>query len=92
MTKIFKYRLKLEDAQVISLPIGAKVLTVQTQDGVPNMWCQVPIDADSDQRQFAIFGTGHAIPDNTDTTEYRYIGTFQQPPFVWHLFEVIEPF
>lgn len=35
MKKIYKYRIEVTDDQNIEMPVGAKILTVQTQNGVP---------------------------------------------------------
>lgn len=68
------------------MPKGARILCVQMQDGVPQIWALVDPNVGNERRDFAVIGTG--ISDAT-LSKSQYIGTFQDPPFVWHLFEMI---
>lgn len=85
MKTIWKFNLVVTDRQRIEMPKGAQVLTVQLQDGWPRLWALVELDEASltEMRTFEIHGTGNPIDDG----ERHYIATFQQPPFVWHVFE-----
>jgi len=68
----------------LSLPKGASILTIQLQGVTPMMWMLVDPDAKIEQRRFRVVGTGHqTIEDNM-----VYIGTWQDAPYVWHLFEI----
>lgn len=84
---IWKYPLAVEDYVTLSLPKGARILSVQTQRGLPQLWALVDADAPTVQRRFRVFGTGHALPNGVifDT----YLGTFQlhDGALVFHLFE-----
>ena len=71
---------------VHQIPFGAICLTVQVQAGKAQMWFLVNPKADLQTRCFRIYGTGHKIED-VDSAE-DYCGTFQDGPFVWHVFEV----
>ena len=92
MKRIFKYRvpltsLDINDAFEVVMVRDAEILTVQVQDGRPNMWAIIDDDQPQDQvRRFNVRGTGHAFTG----TEGRYIGTFQvaEGMLVFHLFEV----
>ena len=64
------------------MPLGAKILTLQLQDETPCFWAEVDTDASTEQRLFRILGTGHPLPEGL-----TYLGTFQLPPFVWHVYE-----
>lgn len=46
MKKIYKYRIEVTDDQNIEMPVGAKILTVQTQNGVPCIWAMVDPNAE----------------------------------------------
>lgn len=67
----------------IRMPKGAKILSVQLQNNRPNIWAIVDPKAEMVSRLFVIVGTGEPFDD----TDMSYVGTYQQPPFVWHLFE-----
>lgn len=72
--KIFKYPIKVEDVQMVEMPRGAVVLTVQTQQEIPCIWAEVDPDAEKVRRQFRTYGTGHAMDAGPDRL---YIGTYQ---------------
>jgi len=75
MKTIWKYQLKTTDEQEIEMPLGAKILTVQTQYDKPCIWCEVFSDPlKTAPRTIKIFGTGHPIEDNYPG---EYIGTYQ---------------
>lgn len=83
--RIFKYVFDIGDYIKIAMPVGAKILHVAMQQGDPCLWALVNPDHSVETRQFRIFGTGHPIDEPESLV---HIATFQQPPFVWHLFEV----
>ena len=85
--KIFKYTITPADHFELELPIGAQILTVQTQYGVPCIWCLVNPNLSTEIRRFRMAGTGHPI--NEDFT-LIYIGTFQMSggQLIFHLFEM----
>lgn len=88
MTTIWKYPLKLQDHQSVDMPLGAEILTVQFQDGIPCLWAKVDSMMHNKKlRSIALVGTGHPVSEDGGC---RYIGTCQQGPFVWHWFELTD--
>ena len=85
MKAVYKYTFFLDDIQRLKMPVGAKILSVQVQGNTPCIWAEVETTNALQERAFVIKGTGHEIKER----DLRYIGTFQMPPFVWHLYEVI---
>lgn len=83
MNTIWKYILELKDIQDVKMPFGANVLNAQLQDGKITLWAKVQSFNSPEPRRFIINGTGHELNDEGDI----YIGTVQQLPFVWHIFE-----
>lgn len=83
---IWKYRLKVTDEQLLEMPIGAEILTVQVQDGEPCLWALVDPDAVRENRKIYIFGTGNPLLNSISIL--KYISTFQQlsGKLVWHVF------
>ena len=67
----------------IQIPMDSQILTVQIQNDEPYIWVKVNPENDVETRTFEVVGTGHSFDD----TNMKYIGTFQDGPFVWHLFE-----
>lgn len=81
---IWKYTIEIADVQVLMLPAGARILTVQIQHGTVCAWAVVDPEALLVARKLFIVGTGHP----TDLNESDiYLGTVQQGGFVWHVFE-----
>ena len=84
MKTIHKYELRSQDASM-KLPKGAEILTVQIQDGRPMIWALVDPENVLVDRFISIVGTGWQVEDNT-----KYICTFMEGYFVWHVFEMIQ--
>ena len=91
MKTIWKYNLLINETERFGVPKGGKILKV-CQQGLEDvsMWILVDPSADSEERVFRIFGTGHEMED-TMGVELKYIDTFQTygGGFVGHVFEVI---
>lgn len=62
------------------------MLSIQEQNGMPQLWALCDETADYEQRKIAIYGTGNPMPDDTGD----YISTFQMHngTLVFHAFEV----
>lgn len=88
MKIIWKYPIEVTDTQVVMLPKGSQILSVQVQRNVPTIWVVVNPDLSVPRfaRTLRMFGTGHEI---SEIFEIRYIGTFQlrDGELVFHLFE-----
>lgn len=83
MKKIFKYPVGIGHTFTISLPPKAEVVHLEVQGVDPMMWIMFdPSFTERVTRTFQVIGTGHDLPD-----DWEYVKTFQQQPFVWHLFE-----
>lgn len=92
MSTIWKYTLAVQDQQMVSMPVGARVLSVQMQMGALTMWAVVDPARARCNRVINIYGTGNPI----DGAPYgRYVGTVQMTtagtlhlgaPLVWHVF------
>lgn len=84
---IFKYTLDGSPV-TISLPRGAKILSVAEQNERVVLWAMVdPKELALQERVIQIFGTGHPIEDAESLT---FIGTvlMHKGKLVWHIFEV----
>lgn len=83
MKAIWKFPLKFTAGwQPVRLPVGAIPVRFGIQNDTPCLWAEVDPEAKPVIRNFAVYGTGHAIDDDT-----RYVGSCDHGPFVWHLFE-----
>ena len=82
---IFKYPLDLGLPVTLQLPRSAQPLFVGAQGQQPYLWVrQIPAAVKLVPRYFEIVGTGDHFPKGA-----QYIGSFQQPPFVWHVIELL---
>ena len=80
------WKFKVEN--VIEMPKGAEILFVQIQNRQmfnACIWAKVNPENELEKRKFVVIGTGHSFDD----TNMNYIGTYQDGPFVWHLFEIV---
>ena len=82
--RIWKYALPVVSRQIIEMPIGSQLLTVQTQADEPHLWALVDPGLPTEEREILMYGTGHPIDPPG-----RYIGTFQQVDgtLVFHVFD-----
>ncbi len=87
MKSVWKFELPITDRFSIPMPVGARLLNVETQNEQPCLWALVDPAAEKEGRQFRLAGTGHPI-NNPD--ELSYVGTcmMRGGGLVWHLFEV----
>ena len=89
MKTIYKFEFELADAATVTMPVGAKILTVQVQRGVPCLWAAVDLVGDMEQRIICTYGTGQSIES---LEERKYIGTYQlhEGSLVFHVFEKLK--
>ena len=83
---IWKYTTPVVDLLEISMPTGARVMTVQLQRDHVAMWAIVDPEVERERRRFAFYGTGQPMPEDPGA----YVGTVQEADgvLVWHFFEV----
>jgi len=85
MKTIWKYELRY-GLMSYELPKGAVPLHVHNQNETPTLWAEVDTEElETEKRLFEIVSTGGMGPDIG-----QYIGTLHQPPYVWHVYEVVE--
>lgn len=85
--KIWKYTLPVSDHPVVSMPKGARVLSVDVQHGDVQVWVLVDPEAPTELRKFRMAGTGHSLEKEIESL--RFIGTVQMMGgnLIWHIFE-----
>lgn len=89
MKTIWKFPLAVMDRQRVLMPKGTEILTVQRQSEQACIWAIVDDQAEMETRAFDIYGTGNPMPELAMGDARKYVGTFQAPPFVWHVFEIV---
>lgn len=90
MITIYKYPIPIEDYFTLELPKDAKILTVQIQRKMPQLWAAVDSEAEKETRHFRLSETGHPLGGSDFLKMSNYIGTFQieNGTLVFHLFEI----
>lgn len=82
MTTVWKYPLTSSSGKMM-IPHGVEIIRVDKDwQGVVCVWAIVDSEnVSKNEDQIFIIGTGSEIPERS-----RYIGTFAEGPFVWHVF------
>lgn len=94
--QVWKYRLKLVDEQVITVPAGSVVMHVGEQENYLKsrqicMWTMVPVvpptePSSSVKWKIYVRGTGVDLPDRA-----CFLGTvICEDGFVWHIFKSVD--
>ena len=83
---IWKFELQFTDMQILAMPVGAKILDVQMQNGNLQLWALCDNEMQNENRKIAIYGTGNPVPSNSG----EHIATFQMSDgnLVFHVFEI----
>lgn len=86
MKTVWKFPFQIHDSVLLTMPVGAEVLSLQVQDDRPCFWALVDPQAPREPRSFIVHETGTTI---SDTSLGRFVGTFQTSggAFVWHVWE-----
>jgi hypothetical protein len=93
MITIWRYSLRICDAQVVDIPTGGKVLCVAHRQGTRDdidMWVLVDDGPPATEaRVFRVFGTGHPVEADG---ELVHLGTCQvlDGAAVFHVFEELQ--
>lgn len=89
MKTIYKYPLKIQDKQIVSMPIGAQILSVQVQGEVVCIWALVEPRLPKREIEFQMLGTGHDA--GHINANYLHIGTVQldNGKLVFHVFRYL---
>jgi len=83
MKTIWKF--EMPPSWEISMPAGAEFLSIGEQHNKVCLWMLVDPEATDEIRRFAVFGTGHPVPD----IPLRFLGSVQlfDGDLVFHAFE-----
>lgn len=93
MKRIFKYTVNIANGSILQMYNGSKIVHVADVSKFMEVtfWAEVDTSLRMVNRTFAVFGTGHEIP-NIDRQHLEYVGTAvsQQGALIWHLYEKID--
>lgn len=68
---IWKFPIPIEDESEITMPFGAELLHVDTQNDAGQLWARVVPERTLEARRFSLRGTGHPVE-----FDCRHVGTF----------------
>ena len=83
MKTIYKYSISITESQIVNMPIGSNIISLQMQNGIATMWAIVDTTESLTPVKIRIFGTGEEIPAGS---VLRHIGSIQEKGYVWHIF------
>lgn len=69
--------------QKVRLPIGAKIVLVESQGGELFLWAEVDSEVHCEDRKVWVIGTGNPMP----ARRLVHLGSVMMWPFVWHVYE-----
>lgn len=90
MKTIYKYPIKIADKQSFPMPVGANILTLQTQNGNPFIWAMIDTEVPTEEVSIRVYGTSYPI---SESSNLEYIGTFHAMygrNLVFHVFKEIQ--
>jgi len=86
--RIYKYPINpCELNESITMPMGASILCIKSQNNIPYIWAQVSPENAPETRNFTVCVTGSQIKENM-----KYIDTvlLDKGKYVIHVFEALE--
>jgi hypothetical protein len=86
MQTIHKHTLAIDDVQILNLPRFSLPLSVQIQNGKPQLWALVNTDEPTAEYTVLCYGTGHEVA--LLPVGHEFLGTVQLPnvALVFHFF------
>ncbi len=82
MFAVYTCPLQIVDTQLVSLPIGSRVLGHAVQEGVPTIWVLGNPNAEHVNVEVMLVATGAEF----DVQDWRYIDTFTLNEVTSHIF------
>jgi hypothetical protein len=83
---VYKYSFRVQVPTFqLALPVGARIVHVGLQHGVPCLWAELDPSRPLEERRFKVMATGEIFDESA-----RHVGTFfaDSGRFVWHLYEL----
>ena len=85
---IYKYQMPVKEAFTMKLPIDAKIIRVDAQDGYFWMWALVNTENDIEERYFGAYKTGGSIPEKSNLDYIGCCPIFIQQELMLYIFEI----
>jgi hypothetical protein len=95
MKVIYKYPFEIKERFKLEIPKGAQVLKVGFDKKIDMFcfWCLIDGANRTEERGFAVVGTGQFEEILQGHLETKYVATIESrdEQFVWHIFEILRP-
>ena len=88
MIAIYKYEIFHPDCTV-DMPQSAKIYDAQYQSGKLCIWARVDTSKRNVKRRIRVMATGEAFEGDV-LNDGVHIATVQNPPYVWHIYDMGE--
>lgn len=88
MKTVHKYILPVFDVVKVTMPIGAKCLSVANQNEKLVLYALVDTENPTAIHRFRVSGTGHPIDEKLKHIEYIGTALFQHGSLVLHVFDL----
>lgn len=87
MRTIWKFPFPITDEFELNIPLGAKMLHVEEQHGIPCLWAECDPGKEARSMEFVLYGTGHPMEEYVGQV---YVGTFlsMDGDLVFHLYHL----
>ena len=83
MKRVWKFTLNMADEQIVKMPMGANLLSIQLQGGEMVMWALVdPLTPNVGHRMIQCYGTGSGL-----RSVGQHVATVQAGSLVYHFFD-----
>ncbi len=82
---IWRYQLQVKDSMMVNLRVGAKIMTIALQDGIPTLWAMCDPNAPMSCRLIVCRGTGFEFAESDVGIHLGTVVTADG--FVWHYFD-----
>ena len=89
MITIWKFPLTVDKSQVLTLPIGYKILTVKTQNNIPTLWAGLNSSSNEMVNVEIVTHTTGAVINAGQGLEYIDTYMLDDGEFVGHVFVVL---
>jgi hypothetical protein len=82
--RIWKFPLKIDRLQTLTLPTPYKILSIQMQEDRPMMWVELDDEGAPTSIEISIYGTGWEVPN--DPGQYIATIVLDSAGLVWHFY------
>ena len=84
--QVWKFPLRVEDEQIIEVPVGAEPLKAEMQNGELCLWMLVQPSSNKVSKKVHVHGTGHYVSNSVTSSDYVDSFMMHGGALVFHVF------